>query len=158
MAEISVQELHKYFGEHHVLKGLSFDLQAGERASIVGPNGCGKSTLLKILAGLQEYDGGVVAINKGARLGLLEQLPVYDPDTTVKEVLWQSAEQWRSQVKGTNVIAGLKGSAAFFALHGMCVLRENPILGTFDVDRPQVRSSSLLSTLSVLKSRFFVLS
>lgn len=90
MAEISVQELHKYFGEHHVLKGLSFDLQEGERASIVGPNGCGKSTLLKIIAGLQEHDGGVVAINKGSRLGLLEQLPVYDPDTTVREVLWQA--------------------------------------------------------------------
>ena len=90
MAEISVQELHKYFGEHHVLKGLFFDLQPGERASIVGPNGCGKSTLLKILAGLQDYDGGNVVINKGSRLGLLEQLPVYDPDTTVREVLWQA--------------------------------------------------------------------
>ena len=90
MAEISVQELHKYFGERHVLKGLSFDLQEGERASIVGPNGCGKTTLLKIIAGLQEHDGGVVAINKGSRLGLLEQLPVYDPDTTVREVLWQA--------------------------------------------------------------------
>ena len=90
MAEISVQQLHKYFGEHHVLKGLSFDLQPGERASIVGPNGCGKTTLLKIIAGLEEHDGGVVAINKASRLGLLEQLPVYDPDTTVKEVLWQA--------------------------------------------------------------------
>ena len=90
MAEISVQELQKYFGEHHVLKGLSFDLQPGERASIVGPNGCGKSTLLKILAGTEDYDSGVVAIAKGARLGLLEQLPVYDPDITVREVLWQA--------------------------------------------------------------------
>ncbi|MBQ6711471.1 MAG: ABC-F family ATP-binding cassette domain-containing protein [Clostridia bacterium] len=90
MAEISVQQLHKYFGEHHVLKGLSFDLQPGERASIVGPNGCGKTTLLKIIAGLAEHDGGVVAINKASRLGRLEQLPVYDPDTTVKEVLWQA--------------------------------------------------------------------
>ena len=90
MAEISVQELHKYFGEHHVLKGLSFDLQRGERASIVGPNGCGKSTLLKILAGTVDYESGVVSIAKGARLGLLEQLPVYDPDITVREVLWQA--------------------------------------------------------------------
>ncbi|MBR5537179.1 MAG: ATP-binding cassette domain-containing protein [Clostridia bacterium] len=90
MAEISVQQLHKYFGEHHVLKGLSFDLHHGERASIVGPNGCGKTTLLKIIAGLEEHDGGVVAINKASRLGLLEQLPVYDPDTTVREVLWQA--------------------------------------------------------------------
>ncbi len=90
MAEISVQEVHKYFGEHHVLKGVSFDLQAGERASIVGPNGCGKSTLLKVIAGLQEHDGGVIAINKASRLGLLEQLPDYDPVITVREVLWQA--------------------------------------------------------------------
>ncbi len=90
MAEISVQELHKYFGENHVLRGLSFDLQEGERASIVGPNGCGKTTLLKIVAGLADHDGGNVIINKASRLGLLEQLPVYDPDTTVQEVLWQA--------------------------------------------------------------------
>ena len=34
MAEISVQNLHKYFGEHHLLKGLSFELFPGERAGI----------------------------------------------------------------------------------------------------------------------------
>ena len=90
MAEISVQELHKYFGEHHVLQGVSFDLNPGERAGIVGPNGCGKTTLLKILSGEEEYEGGTVAIAKGARLGLLEQLPVYDPAITVREVLWQA--------------------------------------------------------------------
>ena len=95
MAEISVQELHKYFGEHHVLKGLSFDLQPGERASIVGPNGCGKSTLLKILAGLQDYDGGNVVINKGSRLGLLEQLPVYDPDTTFGRCCGRPSPIWK---------------------------------------------------------------
>ncbi len=90
MAEISVQELHKYFGEHHVLRGLSFDLAPGEKAGIVGPNGCGKTTLLKILSGQEEHDGGTVAIAKGSRLGLLEQLPVYDPAVTVRQVLWQA--------------------------------------------------------------------
>lgn len=93
MAEISVQQLHKYFGEHHVLKGLSFDLLPGERAGIVGPNGCGKTTLLKILSGQEDYDGGTISIAKGARLGLLEQLPVYDPETTVQQVL-QQAFRW----------------------------------------------------------------
>lgn len=99
MAEISVQELHKYFGEHHVLQGLSFDLARGERAGIVGPNGCGKTTLLKILAGQEGYESGTVSIAKGARLGLLEQLPVYDGSTTVRQVLWQ-AFSWLEEMGG----------------------------------------------------------
>lgn len=98
MAEISVQQLHKYFGEHHVLRGLSFDLSAGERAGIVGPNGCGKTTLLKILAGQEDYESGTVSIAKGARLGLLEQLPVYDPQTSVRQVLWQ-AFSWLEEME-----------------------------------------------------------
>ncbi len=90
MSELSIQELQKYYGEHHVLKGVTFDLQFGERASVVGPNGCGKSTLLRVIAGLEDYEGGIVSVAKGARLGLLEQLPVYAPGTTVREVLWQA--------------------------------------------------------------------
>ena len=90
MAEISVQGLNQYFGERQVLRDLSFDLAPGERVGLVGPNGCGKTTLLRILAGEEEYESGTVSIAKGARLGLLEQLPVYDPDTTVREVLWQA--------------------------------------------------------------------
>ena len=90
MAEISVQGLNQYFGERQVLRDLSFDLAPGERVGLVGPNGCGKTTLLKILAGEEEYESGTVSIAKGARLGLLEQLPVYDPDITVREVLWQA--------------------------------------------------------------------
>ena len=90
MAEISVQELHKYFGEEHVLRGASFDLPAGARAGIVGPNGCGKTTLLRIIAGALEYDSGTVSVARSSRVGLLEQLPVYDPDVTVRQVLWQA--------------------------------------------------------------------
>ena len=90
MAEISVQGLNQYFGERQVLRDLSFDLAPGERVGLVGPNGSGKTTLLKILAGEEEYESGTVSIAKGARLGLLEQLPVYDPDITVREVLWQA--------------------------------------------------------------------
>ena len=90
MAEISVQNLHKYFGEHHLLKGLSFELFPGERAGIVGPNGCGKTTLLKILSGLLEYESGEVVIGKNRRIGLLEQLPEYDETVTVRQVLWQA--------------------------------------------------------------------
>jgi len=90
MSDISVVQLNKFFGENHVLRDLSLELLPGQRASIVGPNGCGKTTLLKILAGQCDYDGGSVSIARGKRIGLLEQLPVYDPDTTVRQVLWQA--------------------------------------------------------------------
>jgi len=90
MAEISVQDLNKFFGQEHVLRGVSFDLPRGARASIVGPNGCGKTTLLKIISGLLDSDSGVVSIARGSRVGLLEQLPSCDPALTVREVLWQA--------------------------------------------------------------------
>ena len=80
MAEISVQELHKYFGEHHVLKGLSFDLQEGERASIVGPNGCGKTTLLNMLCGKIKPDSGSVetgALLAGVKGADLKKIETY---------------------------------------------------------------------------------
>ena len=87
---LEIQNLTASYGRQEILHKVNLTISARAVTVIVGANGCGKSTLLKILAGLQEYDGGVVAINKGARLGLLEQLPVYDPDVTVREVLWQA--------------------------------------------------------------------
>ncbi|ODU56779.1 MAG: hypothetical protein ABT01_03300 [Clostridium sp. SCN 57-10] len=90
MAEITVTGLQKFFGEHHILRNLSFEVFERERVSIIGPNGCGKTTLLKILAGALPYDGGSVSIPKNRRVGLLEQLPDYPPDVTVREVLWQA--------------------------------------------------------------------
>lgn len=62
MAQISLQEIEKSFGETPVLKGVSLDIAAGEFVTLVGPSGCGKSTLLRILAGLEQSDSGRVEI------------------------------------------------------------------------------------------------
>ena len=45
MAEIIVNKLNKFYNDFHLLKELSFEIYAGQRVGIVGPNGCGKTTL-----------------------------------------------------------------------------------------------------------------
>jgi len=90
MAEISIHGLYKSFGEHTVLKDLNLELFPGERAAIVGPNGAGKTTLLKILCSKEDYDSGEVYINRQSRVGLLEQLPEYPADRTVRQILWEA--------------------------------------------------------------------
>lgn len=46
---IEVKDLHKYYGKHEVLKGISTEICQGEVVAIIGPSGCGKSTFLRSL-------------------------------------------------------------------------------------------------------------
>ncbi len=92
MAEITVNQLNKYYSDFHLLEDISFELYAGQRVGIVGPNGCGKTTLFNILMGKEGYDTGEVNIRDGARIALLDQLPEYSPEVTVRQVLMQAFE------------------------------------------------------------------
>lgn len=56
--------LNKKFGDEHVLKNISVEVNKGETLSVLGKSGCGKTTLLKILAGLEEEDNGEIYINQ----------------------------------------------------------------------------------------------
>jgi polar amino acid transport system ATP-binding protein len=59
---VRVRGLVKRFGSHAVLKGVDFDVNAGEVSCIIGPSGSGKSTLLRCLNSLEEIQGGAVRI------------------------------------------------------------------------------------------------
>ena len=62
MASVSIRDVRKAFGSTQVLHGVSIEIADGEFTVLVGPSGCGKSTLLRMLAGLEEIDGGEIAI------------------------------------------------------------------------------------------------
>ncbi|HYF21591.1 MAG TPA: sn-glycerol-3-phosphate ABC transporter ATP-binding protein UgpC [Ramlibacter sp.] len=62
MASVSLREVRKSFGATAVVHGVSVDIAEGEFVVLVGPSGCGKSTLLRMLAGLEDIDGGEIRI------------------------------------------------------------------------------------------------
>lgn len=60
---ICVRDLHKSFGDHLVLDGVSFDVPEGQTLALLGRNGAGKTTTIRTLLGLLEPDGGVVRVD-----------------------------------------------------------------------------------------------
>jgi polar amino acid transport system ATP-binding protein len=62
---VELHDVHKYFGDHHVLKGVSLRIMKGEVVVILGPSGGGKSTLLRTINHLEKPDRGWVKINGG---------------------------------------------------------------------------------------------
>jgi len=60
-AALSVQKVHVWRGDRHVLKGVSFELGSGELLHVTGPNGSGKTTLLRVLTGLLRPEQGRIA-------------------------------------------------------------------------------------------------
>jgi ABC-2 type transport system ATP-binding protein len=103
-------------GSVQALKGVAFDIQAGEFFGLLGPNGAGKTTLISILAGLARATGGsvtvmghdVVADYAAARkaLGIVPQELVFDPFFSVVESL-------RIQSGYFGVKGGVKGNQAW---------------------------------------------
>ncbi|MDO4174264.1 MAG: ABC-F family ATP-binding cassette domain-containing protein [Eubacteriales bacterium] len=87
MADISVSRLNQFFGENQILYDITFDIFPGEKVAIVGPNGAGKTTLFRVLAGELPYETGTVSIAKDRTVGMIDQIPVYDPEDTVEQIL-----------------------------------------------------------------------
>ena len=67
---IKVEDLAKHYGNGPVLDGVSFEMRAGETASILGPSGAGKSTLLRCLVGLEGFDRGSITVADACVRGL----------------------------------------------------------------------------------------
>jgi ABC-2 type transport system ATP-binding protein len=99
---IHVEDLIKSYGEIEALRGVSFDIKAGEIVGLLGPNGAGKTTIIKTLTGYLQPGGGIVQIDDldvlthtreiQARIGYLpENAPLY-PELSVQNYLKMMAD------------------------------------------------------------------
>ncbi|WP_289077089.1 amino acid ABC transporter ATP-binding protein [uncultured Parasutterella sp.] len=60
---IRICDLHKYFGDNQVLRGIDLDIMPGEKVVILGPSGSGKSTMLRCINALEEATSGHIYVN-----------------------------------------------------------------------------------------------
>lgn len=94
---LTVSGLHKRYGAHEVVAGVSFTLSPGECFGLLGPNGAGKTTTLRLALGLSRPDSGDILLagkpvpERGRearmRVGVVPQFDNLDPDFTVTENL-----------------------------------------------------------------------
>ncbi|AJC86614.1 pathogenesis-associated glutamine ABC transporter, ATP-binding protein [Campylobacter sp. RM16704] len=63
MSILKIQNLQKYYDNHHVLKDINLEVNQKEVVVILGPSGCGKSTLLRCINGLEEMADGAIFID-----------------------------------------------------------------------------------------------
>lgn len=129
---ISVRDLHKKYGEFHAVKGISFEVQAGEIFGLLGPNGAGKTTTLEIIETLRSKTSGTVVVDGidldeapleiKARIGVQLQSAGYYPNLNLKQLIALFAGLYNQEVDPMALLDTVnlrdKAAAKFKALSG----------------------------------------
>lgn len=89
MNYLSVDGISKSYGIKTLFSDVTFGIEKGDKTALIASNGSGKSTLLRILVGRESMDTGTVTYANDIRVGYLEQLPQYDPELTIQDVIDQ---------------------------------------------------------------------
>ncbi|MDE2608460.1 MAG: amino acid ABC transporter ATP-binding protein, partial [Burkholderiales bacterium] len=59
---ITMENVNKWFGKHHVLKDINLSIRDQEKVVICGPSGSGKSTMIRCINGLEEHQQGKIVV------------------------------------------------------------------------------------------------
>ena len=97
MEWIRFDALERAYGARPIFEGVSGVIRDGSKIGLVGPNGAGKSSLVRILANLEQPDGGVLARAKEGRLGYLSQAVSGDSAATLREILERAFAHMRAE-------------------------------------------------------------
>jgi len=87
---VSIENVHKSFGERVILHDISFGINKDQKIAFVAKNGTGKTTLLNIIAGKDSADIGQVVFRKGLKVAYLSQKMDLPLDLTVEESIFKT--------------------------------------------------------------------
>ena len=122
--KLNVIDLHKRYGEHEVLKGVSLQAKAGDVISIIGSSGSGKSTFLRCINFLEKPSEGTIVVS-GQNIGLVRdkdgQLKVADKNQlrllrTRLTMVFQHFNLWSHMTVLENVMVGLDRASRYSLL------------------------------------------
>jgi macrolide transport system ATP-binding/permease protein len=100
---LHAQDVVKFYLGRRVLDRVSVTASPGQRLGLVGENGAGKSTLLRLLAGVEEPDGGEIV--RPADTGLLHQELPYSPGMTISGVMDHALTEVRAGLRRLDAVA-----------------------------------------------------
>lgn len=101
MSYLNIKNLNKSFNGRKVLKDINLEINDGEFLCLLGPSGCGKTTLLRIIAGLEELDGGSVYLGN-------ENITKLSPDKRGFGIVFQSYALFPNMTAYKNISFALK--------------------------------------------------
>ncbi|MFD5431539.1 MULTISPECIES: ABC-F family ATP-binding cassette domain-containing protein [unclassified Kitasatospora] len=107
----TIESVTKVYGTRALLDAVSLGVSEGDRIGVVGRNGDGKTTLIRMLAKLEEPDGGRITHSGGLQMAVLTQHDSLDPTATIRhEVIADRADhEWLGDARIRDIIEGLFG-------------------------------------------------
>ncbi|MDA8440963.1 MAG: ABC-F family ATP-binding cassette domain-containing protein [Peptococcaceae bacterium] len=160
MIECSINNLSKFYGANKIFQNISFDLKTGERVGLIGQNGCGKTTLLQMMMGLEDCQAGSIAMRKDAKVGYLNQMPVFDAHATTMDVIELAFADVFKLRHAMELLAEsfnrLQGEALSQAMQSYGQLTEQfETLGGYDIETQISKITEGLQITDVLQSMLF---
>ncbi|MBN1436118.1 MAG: ATP-binding cassette domain-containing protein [Sedimentisphaerales bacterium] len=98
MAIVSFYQVSKEYSSQTVLDKASFEINAGQKVGLIGPNGCGKTTILRLLCGHEQPTEGSITVSGAVRIGYVPQHVDFVGDDNVGDFLLQEHRQLRAEL------------------------------------------------------------
>ncbi|MFP6655077.1 MAG: ATP-binding cassette domain-containing protein, partial [Myxococcota bacterium] len=86
--------LRKIVADRTLFEDVTLTIRRGEKVGLVGNNGAGKSTLGRVLAGIEDFDGGKISRRRHSTVDYLPQEPRFTPGRTIREVVLERLTGW----------------------------------------------------------------